>query len=57
MRLALLGNSGSGKSTRARWAAGRAGARHLDLDTVAWEPGPVKVPLDSPQQELLPWLR
>lgn len=46
MRLAIIGNSGSGKSTLARWAAGRTGAPHLDLDTVAWEPGAVAVPRD-----------
>lgn len=46
MRLAILGNSGSGKSTLACWAAGRTGAPHLDLDTVAWEPGQAAVPRD-----------
>lgn len=37
-RTAILGNSGSGKSTLARQLA--QGNPILDLDTVAWEPGP-----------------
>lgn len=37
-RYVLLGNSGSGKSTLAQRLA-RGGAAHLDLDTLAWEPG------------------
>jgi len=43
MRAAILGNSGSGKSTLACWLASRAGARQLDLDTIAWEPNQVAV--------------
>lgn len=43
MRIAILGNSGSGKSTLSRWLARRGEALHLDLDTVAWEPGEVAV--------------
>ncbi len=34
-RVVIFGNSGSGKSTRAR----SLGLPHLDLDTLAWEPG------------------
>jgi adenylate kinase family enzyme len=41
MRIAILGNSGSGKSSLARWLADRSGALLLDLDTVAWEPNQV----------------
>jgi adenylate kinase family enzyme len=38
-RYVVVGNSGSGKSTLARRLA-RSGDRvHLDLDTLAWEPG------------------
>jgi adenylate kinase family enzyme len=40
MRIAILGNSGSGKSTLANWLAESADLAALDLDTVAWEPGP-----------------
>lgn len=38
MRIAILGNSGSGKSSLARAIAGATGCPLLDLDTVAWEP-------------------
>ena len=48
MRIAILGNSGSGKSTVARSLAARSGAVLLDLDTVAWEPGQIAV-ARSPQ--------
>lgn len=48
MRIAILGNSGSGKSTVARSLAARSGAALLDLDTVAWEPGQIAV-ARSPQ--------
>lgn len=39
MRIAILGNSGSGKSTAARWLAEHYGASVLDLDTIAWAQG------------------
>lgn len=38
MRVAILGNSGSGKSSLARALALATNCRVLDLDTVAWEP-------------------
>jgi adenylate kinase family enzyme len=38
MRIAILGNSGSGKSVLATWLASQTGTALLDLDTVAWEP-------------------
>lgn len=44
MRIAIVGNSGAGKSTLARALADRHGLAHLDLDTVAWEPGGAAVP-------------
>jgi adenylate kinase family enzyme len=43
MRLAILGNSGSGKSSLARAVASATGAPVLDLDSVAWEPGSAAV--------------
>ena len=39
MRFALIGNSGSGKTTHANSLAERHGLAVLDLDQVAWEPG------------------
>lgn len=47
MRISILGNSGSGKSTAARWLAQQAGAPLLDLDTLAWVPGQIAVPRNS----------
>ncbi len=44
MRIAIVGNSGSGKSMFARQFVARYGLASLDLDTVAWEPGKVAVP-------------
>lgn len=44
MRIAVLGNSGSGKSSLALWVSRRTGAALLDLDTVAWESNQVAVP-------------
>ncbi len=38
MRVVILGNAGSGKTTLASWLAERGKAERLDLDTVAWEP-------------------
>src|ERR1035437_5225817 len=43
MRIAILGNAGTGKSTLAKWLVERSGASLLDLDSVAWEPGQVAV--------------
>jgi adenylate kinase family enzyme len=43
MRIAILGNSGSGKSMLAKWLVERSGAALLDLDSVAWEPDQVAV--------------
>ncbi|KQQ88581.1 shikimate kinase [Massilia sp. Leaf139] len=44
MRLLIMGNSGSGKSYRARALAQQHGLAHLDLDTIVWEPGQIAVP-------------
>jgi adenylate kinase family enzyme len=41
MRLLIMGNSGSGKSYRARALAAQHGLVHLDLDTIVWEPGKI----------------
>jgi adenylate kinase family enzyme len=49
IRVAIIGNSGPGKSTLARRLAAAAGVDVLDLDAVAWEPGKVAVarPLEA----------
>lgn len=44
MRILIMGNSGSGKSHRARQLAARHQLVHLDLDTIFWEPGQIAVP-------------
>ncbi|MCU0974494.1 MAG: hypothetical protein MUF80_11160 [Burkholderiales bacterium] len=44
MRFAVLGNSGSGKSSLAIWLARQIDLAILDLDTVAWEPNQIAVP-------------
>jgi adenylate kinase family enzyme len=38
VKIVVFGNSGSGKSTLAKSLAARYGARHLDLDVIAWKP-------------------
>ena len=38
-RYVVIGNSGSGKSTLAQRLARGGGLPHLDLDTLAWQPG------------------
>ena len=43
MKLLIFGNSGSGKSTFAKAVADRHGLRHLDLDTIVWEPDRIAV--------------
>lgn len=43
MRISILGNSGSGKSTRAHKMALASGAAVLDLDTIYWNPSYVAV--------------
>lgn len=38
MRVPIMGNSGSGKSWKARELAAQHQLHHLDLDTIVWEP-------------------
>lgn len=49
MRVAIFGNSGSGKSTMARALAAQHRIPMLELDTVVWEPGKIAVlrPLEA----------
>jgi adenylate kinase family enzyme len=54
MRIAIIGNSGSGKSMLAAWLANRTGATLLDLDTVAWVPNLIAVarPAEEAQSDV-----
>ncbi len=54
MRIAIFGNSGSGKSTAAREAAKRSSIPVLDLDTIVWEPNRIAVrrPFEAIHAEL-----
>ncbi len=49
MRVLIVGNSGSGKSWRARELAAQHQLAHLDLDTMYFEPGKIAVqrPMDA----------
>lgn len=49
--VAILGNSGSGKSMLAQAVAARLGAEVLDLDTVVWQPGEAAGLRDSAEAE------
>ncbi|NII10027.1 shikimate kinase [Oleiagrimonas sp. C23AA] len=54
-RIVIYGNSGAGKSTLARALAERHRLAHLDLDTLAWQPGatpPQRMPLAQSRQHL-----
>lgn len=55
MRVLIVGNSGSGKSTRARALAAEHALPHLDLDAIVWEPGQVAV--ERPRAAVLASLR
>ena len=51
MRVAVFGNSGSGKSTYARALASRHVLPHLDLDSIVWEPN--RVAVQRPHADIL----
>ena len=44
VKVLVVGNSGSGKTTYASALAARRGLAHLDLDAIVWEPGQIAVP-------------
>jgi adenylate kinase family enzyme len=54
MRILIVGNSGSGKSTRARELAKRHRLAYLDLDTIYFVPGQIAVerPKEQVQKDL-----
>lgn len=39
MRIVVIGASGAGKTTLARWIAGQLGLPHIELDAINWQPG------------------
>jgi len=51
VRVLVVGNSGSGKSTYARVLAAAEGLPLLDLDTIVWEPG--KIAVARPEVEVV----
>ncbi|MBN1657965.1 MAG: adenylate kinase [Anaerolineae bacterium] len=46
-RIAVIGTSGSGKTTFARRAAERLGIHHVELDAIFWGPGWTQTPVDE----------
>ncbi|MGA2016693.1 MAG: shikimate kinase [Opitutaceae bacterium] len=48
MRVAIIGNAGSGKSSLAAKLSSKNGIRALDLDTIYWEPGQIAVERQAP---------
>lgn len=58
MRILIMGNSGSGKSWRARDLAQQHDLVHLDLDTIYFVPGQVAVqrPAEQVQADLLAFI-
>ena len=58
-RIVIFGNSGSGKLTLAAEKAELQVCAHLDLDTVAWDPGnntPTRKPLADSEKLIAPFL-
>ena len=55
MRILVFGNSGSGKTTRARALAEEHDLRHLDLDSIVWEPD--RIAVQRPLPDVLASLR
>jgi adenylate kinase family enzyme len=50
MRVAVIGTSGSGKTTFAGALAARRGVPHIDLDAVTWQPGWVALHETDPDE-------
>lgn len=50
MRVAVIGTSGSGKTTFASALAKALGARHVDLDAINWQPGWRDLNKDDPDE-------
>lgn len=58
MKVIVIGNSGTGKSTHARMLAQEHGLEHLDLDSIMWEPNQIAVlrPTADVQRDLKDWV-
>ena len=58
MKIIVIGNSGSGKSTHARALAREHDLEHLDLDSIMWEPNQIAVlrPTSDVQRDLKEWV-
>lgn len=52
MRVAVIGSSGSGKTTFAGALAKALGVRHIDLDAINWQPGWVDLHRNDPDEFL-----
>lgn len=52
MRIVVFGNSGSGKTTLSKRLAEKHRLPHLDLDGLAWDPGPKRRPLQRSAAEI-----
>jgi adenylate kinase family enzyme len=58
MKIIVIGNSGSGKSTHARALAREHDLEHLDLDSIMWESNQIAVlrPTSDVQRDLKEWV-
>ena len=45
-RIAVVGTTGSGKTTTARWISQRLGLPHVELDALHWDPDWTPAPPD-----------
>lgn len=58
-KILLFGNSGSGKSTRAKKLCQAGGLAHLDLDTLAWQASatPARKPLQDSAKDIAAFIQ
>lgn len=46
-RIAVVGTTGSGKTTLARWLSERLGIPHIELDAINWGPNWTEIPVQT----------